>query len=330
MTFTFEMKSGREHSTPDRAMWGFACTVRPQEATDESPTGLPFITDLYLSLTSVCCSLIGRLFRGPDPSSAEKTCQQLLKYDLLQKCVWRTVEGSPEELPLRQDDFPIPKSTPHTPLPPVVIKQLRDHVGKPPPTLRPSIRELIQPDLLEEVIVSACLKQYGIQSPLRLLGHSATGGGQDVESNKTIIDAIFNRINGLERRLQALAELERNWWHDVEDMAKAEKATSTETFFFALLHHENTVKSFELLCCLKEVEVNHNDLLSTAKQLQDLLELDVEKRRSQGEESLDYTPVVRDLECTCVLWIHLIVQGYTLILLSLLSRRVRCSNFAHS
>ena len=39
VTFTFEMKSGREHSTPDRAMWGFACTVRPQESTEDSPTG---------------------------------------------------------------------------------------------------------------------------------------------------------------------------------------------------------------------------------------------------------------------------------------------------
>ena len=292
MTFTFEMKSGREHSTPDRAMWGLACTVRPQEATDESPTGLPFITDLYLSLTSVCCSLIGRLFRGPDSSSEEKACQQLLKYELLQKCVWRTVEGSPEVLPLSEGDFPIPKSTPHTPLPPVVIKQLRDHIGKPSPTLRPSIRELIQPDLLEDVIVSACLKQYGIESPLRILGHS-TGSGLDVDANRALIDSIFNRINGLERRLQALAELERNWWHDVEDMANSDKGTtSSETFFFALLHHENTVKSFELLCCLKEVEVNHSDLFSTAKQLQDLLELDVEKRRSQEEEPLDYTPVV--------------------------------------
>ena len=291
MTFTFEMKSGREHSTPDRAMWGFACTVRPQEATDESPTGLPFITDLYLSLTSVCCSLIGQLFRGPNPSSEEKTCQQLLKYELLQKCVWRTTEESPEELPLSQGNFPIPKSTPHTPLPPVVIKQLRDHTGKPSPTLRPSIREVIQPDLLEDVIVSACLKQYGIESALQLLGHS-TGDGPDVESSKNLIDAIFTRINGLERRLQALAELERNWWHDVEDTAKAEKAGTVETFFFALLHHESTVKSFELLCCLKEVEVNHSDLLSTAKELQNLLELDVEKRRSQGEEPIDYTPVV--------------------------------------
>ena len=292
MTFTFEMKSGREHSTPDRAMWGFACTIRPQEATDDSPTGLPFVTDLYLSLTSVCCSLIGRLFNGPDTNSDERTCQQLLKYDLLQKCVWRTFEGSPEVLPLNQADFPMPKSTPHTPLPPVVIKQLRDHVGKPPPTLRPSIRELIRPDLLEDVIVSSCLKQYGVDSPLRILGHS-TGDGSDVECSKTLIDAIFNRINGLERRLQALAELERNWWHDVEDMAKAEKATSTEAFFFSLLHHESTTKSFELLCCLKEVEVNHNDLFTTAKQLQDLLELDVEKRRGQeGEDPLDYTPVV--------------------------------------
>ena len=291
MTFTFEMKSGREHSTPDRAMWGFACTVRPQEATDESPTGLPFVTDLYLSLTSVCCSLIGQLFGGPSPSAEERTCQRLLKYDLLQKCVWRTVEGSPEVLPLNEGDFPITKSTPHTPLPSVVIKQLRDHVGKPPPTLRPSIRDLIQPDLLEDVIVSACLKQYGIDSALHILGHS-TGGGSDVENSKALIDAIFNRINGLERRLQALAELERNWWHDVEDMAKAENVTMTESFFFALLHHESTVKSFELLCCLKEVEVNHNDLFSTAKQLQDLLELDVEKRRSQEEEPLDDTPVV--------------------------------------
>ena len=302
MTFTFEMKSGREHSTPDRAMWGFACTVRPQEATDESPTGLPFVTDLYLSLTSVCCSLIGRLFRGPDSSAEEIASQRLLKYDLLQKCVWSTVEGSPEVLPLNEKDFPFTKSAPHTPLPPVVIKQLRDHVGKPPPTLRPSIRELIQPDLLEEVIVSACLKQYGVGSALRLLGHS-TGDGSDVENSKSLIDAIFSRINGLERRLQALAELERNWWHDVEDLVKADKPTVTETFFFALLHHESTVKSFELLCCLKEVEINHNDLFSTAKQLQDLLELDVEKRRSQEEEPLDYTPVVssfRTMSCDLI------------------------------
>ena len=32
VTFSFEMRSGREHNTPDRAIWGFSCTVRAQES----------------------------------------------------------------------------------------------------------------------------------------------------------------------------------------------------------------------------------------------------------------------------------------------------------
>lgn len=30
VTLTFEMRSGREHNTPDKAMWGFSCTIRAQ------------------------------------------------------------------------------------------------------------------------------------------------------------------------------------------------------------------------------------------------------------------------------------------------------------
>lgn len=33
VTFSFEMRSGREHNTPDKAMWGFSCTVRAQART---------------------------------------------------------------------------------------------------------------------------------------------------------------------------------------------------------------------------------------------------------------------------------------------------------
>ena len=85
VTFTFEMKSGREHSTPDKAMWGVACTVRPQESTEDSPTGLPFVMDLYLSLASVCCSLIGSLYNGPKPTPDETRCKQLTDSELLQR-----------------------------------------------------------------------------------------------------------------------------------------------------------------------------------------------------------------------------------------------------
>lgn len=85
VTFTFEMKSGREHSTPDKAMWGFACTVRPQESAEDSPTGLSFVTDLYLSLVSVCCSLIGCLYSGPEPTPEEEKCRPLMDSELLQR-----------------------------------------------------------------------------------------------------------------------------------------------------------------------------------------------------------------------------------------------------
>jgi len=33
VTFSFEMRSGREHNTPDKAMWGFLVTVRAQVTT---------------------------------------------------------------------------------------------------------------------------------------------------------------------------------------------------------------------------------------------------------------------------------------------------------
>ena len=49
------------------------------------PAGLPFAMDLYLSLASVCCSLIGRLYAGPRAGADEVRCQQLLNSELLQR-----------------------------------------------------------------------------------------------------------------------------------------------------------------------------------------------------------------------------------------------------
>ena len=282
------MKSGREHSTPDKAMWGFSCTVRPQESADDTASGLPFITDLYLSLISVCCSLIGRLYAGPHPNEDERKCTDLLTYPLLHKCQWPVEQGSPDNLPLDSKAFPFFTPSPRKPSPPVVVDKLRTAVIKPRPPLRPSHQELICPHTLEELIVTVCLKQHGLGPPMQILGQKLC-----LDTNTALLEAIFTRINGLERRLQALAELEGNWWHDVEDMCQSDKAPTSEAFFFSLLQNESSLKSFELLCVLKKVEANHGDLVSTAQQLQDLLELDVERRRAGSDEPLDYTPVVR-------------------------------------
>ena len=85
VTIMFEMKSGREHSTPDKAMWGFACTIRPQELAEDGSNGLPFLLDLLLSLSSVNCSLIGQLFTGAPPTKQEVSCEAVMESALLQR-----------------------------------------------------------------------------------------------------------------------------------------------------------------------------------------------------------------------------------------------------
>ena len=191
MTITFEMKSGREHSTPDRAMWGVALTVRPQESAEEHSTALHFITDLYLSLASVCCSLIGQLYAGPTVSAEEEKCSQLMDSELLQCCVWPVDEGPPDVLPLEPGNFPTLTPSPHSPLPAVVMRHLRGLAEKPAPTLRPSSRALLQPELLEELIVCVCLKHHGLQSVLELLGKDP--GSCEMKKYKSLLDAIFTR-----------------------------------------------------------------------------------------------------------------------------------------
>ena len=59
--------------------------------------------------------------------------------------------------------------------------------------------------------MSVCLKQHGLESALQLLGQSATsssgegdssGRTDEMEEQCSLLDAVFTRINGLERRLQ--------------------------------------------------------------------------------------------------------------------------------
>ena len=52
VTLAFEMRSGREHNTPDRALWGFRLSVRAQEAEDTSCVQ-PATSDIALTLAEV-------------------------------------------------------------------------------------------------------------------------------------------------------------------------------------------------------------------------------------------------------------------------------------
>ena len=60
----------------------------------------------------------------------------------------------------------------------------------------PSLSELLQVDLLEDLTLSTCIKHSGSVSVFKLITADIS------DNDKSLLDDIFTRINGLERRLQ--------------------------------------------------------------------------------------------------------------------------------
>ena len=67
VTLSFEMRSGREHNTPDRALWGFRLSVRAQEAEDTSCI-TPATADIALTLAEVISHSLEVLFSIYQPT----------------------------------------------------------------------------------------------------------------------------------------------------------------------------------------------------------------------------------------------------------------------
>uniref|UniRef100_A0A672P8W3 Uncharacterized protein n=1 Tax=Sinocyclocheilus grahami TaxID=75366 RepID=A0A672P8W3_SINGR len=161
VTFSFEMRSGREHNTPDKAMWGFSCTVRAQESSEDVSGGLPFLADLALGLSVLACAMLRILYNGPDITREEEACHDLLCSKLLQRCQWQVeangaispaLTPSPSPLPLTIDEereFTYPSDVlmpgaccelPRIHLPPGIMGRLRELSGRGRPQFRPSIK----------------------------------------------------------------------------------------------------------------------------------------------------------------------------------------------
>jgi E3 ubiquitin-protein ligase HECTD4 len=47
--------------------------------------GLPFLSDLALSLSVLACTMLALLYNGPEQSEEEIACQHLLRSKLLQR-----------------------------------------------------------------------------------------------------------------------------------------------------------------------------------------------------------------------------------------------------
>ncbi|KAM7332053.1 hypothetical protein ACRRTK_008761 [Alexandromys fortis] len=206
VTFSFEMRSGREHNTPDKAMWGFACTVRAQESSEDVSGGLPFLVDLALGLSVLACSMLRILYNGPEITKEEEACQELLRSKLLQ-------------------------------------------------------REVIQPDVMEEMVVSCVIKHLNLVDALQSLINFQyqEEHAEEYDLLCKIMGETFKKLNAMERQLQSVAELEQKWQSEVEDAMQG-KLENNMPFFYDYHFNENKMKELELLCSMKEVSFDGNDL----------------------------------------------------------------------
>ncbi|NWS61129.1 HECD4 ligase, partial [Chunga burmeisteri] len=284
VTFSFEMRSGREHNTPDKAMWGFACTVRAQESSEDVSGGLPFLVDLALGLSVLACSMLRILYNGPEITKDEETCQELLRSKLLQRCQWQVeangvispaLTPSPSPLPLTIDEdreFTYPSDVlvppvghyfdlPRIRLPPGIMIKLREISGRARPQFRPSIKEVIQPEVMEEMVVSCVIKHLNLVDALQSLINFQyqEEHAEEYDLLCKIMGETFKKLNAMERQLQSVAELEQKWQNEVDD-AMHGKLENNIPFFYDYHFNESKMKELELLCSMKEVSFDGSDL----------------------------------------------------------------------
>ncbi|XP_043571193.1 probable E3 ubiquitin-protein ligase HECTD4 [Chiloscyllium plagiosum] len=337
VTFSFEMRSGREHNTPDKAMWGFACTVRAQESSEDVSGGLPFLADLALGLSVLACSMLRILYNGPETTKEEETCHQLLRSKLLQRCQWQVeangalspaLTPSPSPLPLTIEEdqeftYPCDALAPPPPvtghyfdlprirLPPGIMGKLREISGRARPQFRPSIKEVIQPDVMEEMVVSCVIKHLNLIDALQSLINFQYREEhlEEYDLLCKIMGETFKKLNAMERQLQSVAELEQKWQNEMEDCQQG-KLENNLPFFHDYHFNESKIKELELLCSLKEMPFDSNDLENMVLLLREKFGQEVNSLMPKSSHSLAKTKtLVKSLMNRAELLLHVTIAA---------------------
>uniref|UniRef100_A0A3Q2L0M6 HECT domain E3 ubiquitin protein ligase 4 n=1 Tax=Equus caballus TaxID=9796 RepID=A0A3Q2L0M6_HORSE len=255
-----------------------------KESSEDVSGGLPFLVDLALGLSVLACSMLRILYNGPEITKEEEACQELLRSKLLQRCQWQVeangvispaLTPSPSPLPLTIEEdreFTYPSDVlvppvgnyfdlPRIRLPPGIMIKLREISGRARPQFRPSIKEVIQPDVMEEMVVSCVIKHLNLVDALQSLINFQyqEEHAEEYDLLCKIMGETFKKLNAMERQLQSVAELEQKWQSEVDDAMQG-KLENNMPFFYDYHFNENKMKELELLCSMKEVSFDGNDL----------------------------------------------------------------------
>ena len=91
------------------------------------------------------------------------------------------------------------------------------------PTLRPSLRQALQPEAIEETVVRCVVSHLGLSKSvqgLELLQATETQA-EEFSFLCDVMSEVFIRLNALIRQLQTMAEMEKKWAHELDDVRGA-------------------------------------------------------------------------------------------------------------
>ena len=264
----FEMKSRREAETMDKAVWGYKAYVGAIYGTAPK-SDLSIFAQVALSLIPILKTRLASAFEGSPMSPEETECKVLLESKLLQRCKWKSTSAPLDSSELSPLKFPWE-----------VMKKLKSLTCCKLPFLRPSLKSLICPEILEEKILTVVIKHMGLSETVANLCHWEQDNSPEMFILSELVTEVYLKICSLVRRLQVLANLESQWRDEVERMREGDLEEARDIFFQDYLHHESKAKELALLCFLKGVKID--DTSQEQKILQELKDLIEKDARVSG------------------------------------------------
>ena len=164
-----------------------------------------------------------------------------------------------------------------------IMSKIRNVSNTKPPTLRPSIQKFIEPEKLEETILSVVLKHFDMKDLVDNLSLHETENSNEYFIFVEIIHETYLKFNRLVRTLQQIAELENQWNDEVSEL-RAGLIDLNETFYTNYCHDESKIRNLTLLAFIKDVEF---DAKIPQKSVDDLKkQMDFEANINSQEDSL--------------------------------------------
>ena len=133
------------------------------------------------------------------------------------------------------------------------IKKIRNLTGNRLPILRPSIQKVIEPTKLEEAVIASVVKHFSLKEVINNISTHEQEMSTEYFVLIDIMAETYQKLNGLIRILQQIAELENLWHDDVREL-KGKKFTINEAFFSNYSHDESKIRILALLSFLKDVD----------------------------------------------------------------------------